>query len=267
MRKYLVMASASVLALAVTVGAASASTVTSGTIIQQFDTKTSPASQEKSKRGGVKLFVQTSTKNVNGTPFTSGTESVAITLDKDYKVNASKFKDKCDPAKISGGSVTVATATAACGKAKIGSGLAHANTQIPSLGVGGIAAAPVVAFLGSGPDEILLFTSAQLSPTTVLSTIVKGDVSGNKINIKVDDLPAGGTLIDFNVSLSKKTTTGSGKNKKTNNLIEAKCSKKSWTNNSVWTFRAPQNAAGAPTGAPAPGPVTVPSKQKCKQKS
>lgn len=192
---------------------------------QNVEAKFSPSKLDKkkfSKKG--KLFTRTfiSPDTIGTDPVTAST--VFIDYDKNIKFNAKKIK-KCKPEDIAG--LDSAGATAACKKAKVGSGSATAFLG-PGLSVSG----PVDAFNGqkSGKNPTILLHSNAAVPITLVGTLINapGKAYGKRLSVPVSisaggPVPAGTGITDFSATVKKVTKFKKGGKKKKVSYVSARC--------------------------------------------
>lgn len=233
-----------------------------------------PKKQDKKKRGGVNLRVDTDTAyDAYGPPPndpSSHVERAVIHFDRDVAFAAGKLP-QCTKPQIN--TLTTEAAKATCGGAVVGQGTATLN------GAFGPASAIVTAFNGAfqnGAQVILLHAraGAPLNTTTVLTGVLgpstRGGPFGRQLDVQIDPLAGGFEVIthfDTTVNkrvVKKKVKKFKKKGKKRKKVFKkfyasARCGKgKTWSYFGDFTF--------VNNSAPGSFVLSDGSKQFCKQK-
>jgi hypothetical protein len=231
-RKYLIGALLGVIGSVVLSGTASA-TVTG----QSVSSILSPAKAPKKTRVAMKSMKTTVDTNYTGL-FTPNANQTIVTFSRDLRFTPGNIAD-CNLSSIS--TVPEASAQAACGASRIGSGSATIN--------GGALTGKVAAYNGvpsGGRPTIGLHTDIFSGGVYAFSTTLTGVLNTSTNALTVAIPPTGTSITHFETTITKK------KSGKKSFYVMARCKKKKWATSETTAF------TGGPT-------LTASSVQRCKQ--
>jgi hypothetical protein len=231
-RKYLIGALLGVIGSVVLSGTASA-TVTG----QSVSSILSPAKAPKKTRVAMKSMKTTVDTNYTGL-FTPNANQTIVTFSRDLRFTPGNIAD-CNLSSIS--TVPEASAQAACGASRVGTGSATIN--------GGALTGKVAAYNGvpsGGRPTIGLHTDIFVGGAYSFSTTLTGVLNTSSNTLTVSIPPTGTSITHFETTITKK------KSGKKSFYIMARCKKKKWATSETTAF------TGGPT-------LSSSSVQRCKQ--
>jgi hypothetical protein len=231
-RKYLIGALFGVIGSVVLSGTASA-TVTG----QSVSSILSPAKAPKKNFVAMKSMKTTVDTNYSGA-FTPNANQTIVSFSRDVRFTPGNIAD-CNLSSIS--TVPEASAQAACGASRVGTGSATIN--------GGALTGKVAAYNGvpsGGRPTIGLHTDIFAGGVYSFSTTLTGVLNTSNNTLTVAIPPTGTSITHFETTITKK------KSGKTSFYVMARCKKKKWATSETTAF------TGGPT-------LSASSVQRCKQ--
>ena len=231
-RKYLIGALLGVIGSVVLSGTASANVLG-----QSVSSILSPAKAPKKTRVAMKSMKTTVDTNYTGL-FTPNANQTIVTFSHDVRFTPGNIAD-CNLSSIS--TVPEASAQAACGASRVGTGSATIN--------GGALTGKVAAYNGvpsGGRPTIGLHTDIFVGGAYSFSTTLTGVLNTKSNTLTVSIPPTGTSITHFETTITKK------KSGKKSFYVMARCKKKKWATSETTAF------TGGPT-------LSSSSVQRCKQ--
>ena len=231
-RKYLIGALLGVIGSVVLSGTASANVLG-----QSVSSILSPAKAPKKAFVAMKSMKTTVDTNYDGV-FTPNANQTIVTFSRDVRFTPGNIAD-CNLSSIS--TVPEASAQAACGASRVGTGSATIN--------GGALTGKVAAYNGvpsGGRPTIGLHTDIFVGGAYSFSTTLTGVLNTSNNTLTVSIPPTGTSITHFETTITKK------KSGKKSFYVMARCKKKKWATSETTAF------TGGPT-------LSASSVQRCKQ--
>ena len=231
-RKYLIGALLGVIGSVVLSGTASANVLG-----QSVSSILSPAKAPKKAFVAMKSMKTTVDTNYDGV-FTPNANQTIVTFSRDVRFTPGNIAD-CNLSSIS--TVPEASAQAACGASRVGTGSATIN--------GGALTGKVAAYNGvpsGGRPTIGLHTDIFVGGAYSFSTTLTGVLNTSTNTLTVSIPPTGTSITHFETTITKK------KSGKKSFYVMARCKKKKWATSETTAF------TGGPT-------LSASSVQRCKQ--